>query len=124
MRVGLDGGVESRLIVSGTLVVPAELVALHVSVVVPAGGLAAAQPVELVTGEPVSEALQVTCTGLRYHPFAPSGLAGEIVAVTSGGVGSAIATARSASRSPTPHWRPGVPGVVHARALAGFFMIA
>ena len=121
---GAVGGVESRRISTAAEAVPPALVAVHVNVVAVSAGAEGVQPTELPTGEPSSETLHVSCTGLRYQPFAPSGAAGLIVGVISGGVPScACTTARSASRKPPPQSSSGDPEL-HAIAFEGSVMIA
>src|SRR4051812_46912723 len=124
---GAVGGVESRRTVAVPVVVPPALVALQVTLVVaPSPGAVGAHPLIAVTGDCASLTVQLTVTGPRYQRLAPSGAAGETVAVTTGGVGSnATRSARSASRKPLPQSRSGTPGVtVQSSAFAGSVMIA
>src|SRR6476646_2251155 len=95
---GAVGAVVSCFSGSGTDVVPPALAALHVSAAAPSPGAAAKHPAATsTTGDSGSETLQATLAGARYQPFAPSGAAGVMTGVMTGGVGSsAIARARSA----------------------------
>src|SRR3954453_3524481 len=75
VNVGLVGGEASRLIVTGTVVVPPALSAAHekvfaLSVVTDTGP----QPVARPIGEPSSNTLQLRLTLPWYQPFAPSGV--------------------------------------------------
>src|SRR5260221_8691564 len=124
MIVGALGGIESRLTDTGTVVVPPALVALQVSVAAPSGMSVAGQTSGLAIGDSGSVRLQLTRSGPRYQPLAPSGVAGERIGTTRGGVVSRpCARALSASTRPAPQSIAGWL-VVQALAFAGFRRIA
>src|SRR5882724_2292739 len=101
--VGVVGGVESRLTDTGTVVVPPALVALQVSVRAPSGMSVVGQTSGSAIGDSGSIRLQLTRTGPRYQPLAPSAAAGWRIGTTTGGVASRPCTrALSASARPTP----------------------
>jgi len=88
--------------VTGTLVVPPALVTEQGSVLTPSVRISAgAQPLT-VAGVSGSLWVHDTSTSLRYQPPSPSGVGGSRMAVTTGGVRSIAARARSASRKPAP----------------------
>ncbi len=69
---GVAGGVESRLIVTGTDVVPPALVALHVRSVTPSSAAAVPQPSDRRQRDSASATLQLSVSGAactsRWHP--------------------------------------------------------